>query len=121
MPLVKINCLKVWKSSKKKIIHDAVHKALVDAFHIEDWDYFHRFQEFDSEDFLYPSCKNSKFMIIEIAVFPGRTEEMKAALYKNICSNLSSLGLTPDDIFIQLTEQPICNWGIGGKIKGTNN
>jgi phenylpyruvate tautomerase PptA (4-oxalocrotonate tautomerase family) len=60
-------------------------------------------------------------MIIEIAVFPGRTEEMKAALYKNICSNLSSLGLTPDDIFIQLTEQPICNWGIGGKIKGTNN
>jgi len=121
LPLVKINCLKVWKSSEKKIIHDAVHKALVDAFHIEDWDYFHRFQEFDSEDFLYPSYKNSNFMIIEIAVFPGRTEEMKAALYKNICSNLSSLGLTPDDIFIQLTEQPICNWGIGGKIKGTNN
>ena len=56
-------------------------------------------------------------MIIEITVFPGRTEEMKAALYKNICDNLSSLGLTPDDIFIQLTEQPLCNWGIGGQIK----
>lgn len=117
MPLVKINCLTIWNSNEKKIIHEAVHKALVDAFHIEDWDFFHRFQEFQKEDFLYPSFKTDKFMIIEIAVFPGRTEQMKEALYKNICTNLSSLGLSPDDIFIQLTEQPVCNWGIGGKIK----
>jgi phenylpyruvate tautomerase PptA (4-oxalocrotonate tautomerase family) len=34
-----------------------------------------------------------------------------------IWDNLSPLGLSPDDIFIQLTEQPLCNWGIGGKIK----
>ncbi|HOE07839.1 MAG TPA: tautomerase family protein [Treponemataceae bacterium] len=117
MPLVKINCLKIWDSNEKKIIHEAVHKALFDAFHIESWDFFHRFQEFEKEDFLYPSFKTDNFMIIEIAVFPGRTEEMKADLYKNICTNLSPLGLSPDDIFIQLTEQPLCNWGIGGKIK----
>lgn len=117
MPLVKINCLKVWDSNEKKIIHEAVHKALFDAFHIESWDFFHRFQEFEKEDFLYPSFKTDNFMIIEITVFPGRTEEMKAELYKNICDYLSSLGLTPDDIFIQLIEQPVCNWGIGGKIK----
>ena len=119
MPLVKINCLKIWDSNEKKIIHEAVHKAFFDAFHIESWDFFHRFQEFEKEDFLYPSFKTDNFMIIEITVFPGRTEEMKAALYKNIWDNLSPLGLSPDDIFIQLTEQPLCNWGIGGKIKTT--
>ena len=72
MPLVKINCLKIWDSNEKKIIHEAVHKALFDAFHIESWDYFTVSVNLIPK--IFSTLLRLLPMIIEIAVFP---EEQK--------------------------------------------
>lgn len=57
-------------------------------------------------------------MIIELALFPGRTKEQKAKAIELITANLvSQLGIEPTDVFIVITEPPLENWGMGGKQK----
>ena len=56
------------------------------------------------------------YLIIELYLFPGRTDEQKEAVYREICQNVGKLGVAPADIFIQIIEQPDINWGIGGRL-----
>ena len=117
MPLIKINSRKIWNKAEKKEINDRVHQALVGAIQIPDWDYFHRFYEFEDEDFIFPNFKSNKFIIIEIHLFLGRSDEMKKKIYQNISTKLMEFGISSEDIFIQIIEQPNSNWGIAGKMK----
>lgn len=114
MPIVKVNVLKGLSSTEKKNIHDAIHLSLVSVLLIEDWDYFHRLYEFSKDDFIFPESRSDKFMIIEIHLFPGRSAEKKAKLYESICDNLEKIGIPRMDIFIQILEPPLENWGIRG-------
>ncbi len=116
MPIVKINVLEGISINKKKDIHSAIHNALVTSLEIQDWDYFHRIYEFKKEDFLFPESKSENFIIIEIHLYPGRTEDRKKMMYKEICDNLEHVGIPRLDIFIQVIEQPLQNWGIRGGI-----
>lgn len=119
MPIVKVNVLKSLSSTEKKDIHKAIHQSLVSSLQIEDWDYFHRLYEFSKEDFIFPESRSDKFMIIEIHLFPGRSAEKKANLYKVLCDNLEKIGIPRMDIFIQILEPPLENWGIRGGLPAT--
>lgn len=114
MPIVKVNVLKGLSSADKIKIHDVIHHSLVSVLQIEDWDYFHRLYEFSKEDFIFPESRSDKFMIIEIHLFPGRSAEKKAKLYEILCDNLEQIGIPRMDIFIQIMEPPLENWGIRG-------
>ena len=114
MPLVKISILKGWNDKQKKELHDSIHKALVKSLNIPDWDFFHRINEYSKIDFIFPESKSDKFIILEIHLYPGRKNETKKLMYKEICNNLINLGIPKMDIFIQIIEQPLNNWGIRG-------
>jgi hypothetical protein len=77
VPIVKINIRNIWTKEEKNELNNLVHKSLVESLKISEWDYFHRIYEFDDTDFVFPEFKSNKFMIIEIHLFPGRTNEMK--------------------------------------------
>lgn len=118
MPLVKISLLDDhWSREKTKELNQAIHEGLVSALGIGDWDFFHRVYRFSKDDFLFPDFKSDNFMIIELHIFPGRSDEQKEAVYREICQKVGKLGVAPEDIFIQIIEQPNINWGIGGKSK----
>ncbi|MBR4823431.1 MAG: tautomerase family protein [Spirochaetaceae bacterium] len=115
MPVVKISVLDHWSSGKIKELNQAVHNGLVSALGIADWDFFHRVYKFSKDDFVFPDFKSDNFMIIELYIFPGRTDEQKAAVYRDICHNVEKLGIKAEDVLIQIIEQPDINWGFGGK------
>ena len=115
MPLVRIEIIKGKSKAYKKALFDGVHGALVFALGVEDWDRFQRLYELDDDHFERPAGKSDCFTIIEITMFPGRTKEQKAALYRKITENLhADPGIDPKDVFIVLHEPPDENWGLAG-------
>ncbi|HMK54416.1 MAG TPA: tautomerase family protein [Methanobacteriaceae archaeon] len=119
-PLVKIEILKGKSSEYKKAILDGVHNALVKSIKIPDHDRFQRIYELEKEDFEVPPDRTDNATLIEIKMFPGRTQEAKNKLFKTIVKNLeTNPGINGNDIFIILLEPPMNNWGIrGGKPAG---
>jgi phenylpyruvate tautomerase PptA (4-oxalocrotonate tautomerase family) len=117
MPLVRISMLNHFSDARVGEINDAIHGGLVDAIQIEDWDYFHRVDTYEKRDFIFPDFKSQNFMIIEIHLFPGRSDEQKQQIFQSVCSRLNRIGIDENDVFIELIEQPNAHWGIAGKAR----
>lgn len=120
MPLVKISILDHWSDQRISDLNIHIHTALVESLNIPEWDYFHRIEQFTDSRFTFPDFKSKDFMIIEIHLFPGRSDEQKAEMYSKICSRLEIMQIKAEDIFIQILEQPDINWGIAGKPRNYN-
>ena len=59
---------------------------------------------------------SDRFIIIEIALFAGRSLDAKRKMYAAICRNLkAAFGLEPRDIRIVLEEASRENWALDGK------
>jgi phenylpyruvate tautomerase PptA (4-oxalocrotonate tautomerase family) len=117
MPLVKIDIIEGKTADYKKSVLDGVHKALVDAIGISEADNFQRLRELPKDNYSHPPDRSDQVTIIEITLFPGRSDESKKKLYESIIKNLGeNPGITGNDIMIVLYEPPMQNWGIrGGK------
>lgn len=116
MPLVRIEIKKGKDAVYKKKLLDIVHKSIVDAIGISDWDRFQRLIEIEPDCFETPSEKTDDFMIIEITMFQGRTKDQKKELIRLITDNISrELSVKPSDVFIVIQDPPDENWGMAGK------
>jgi phenylpyruvate tautomerase PptA (4-oxalocrotonate tautomerase family) len=116
MPIVIISMRQGKSIEFKNGIHDAIHRALVSAFKIPEWDYNQKINEYNSDAWRIPDRRTDNYVSIEVFVFPGRKKETKKQLYKEITTNLEKLGIEKTDTFILLVEQPMENWGIRGGI-----
>jgi phenylpyruvate tautomerase PptA (4-oxalocrotonate tautomerase family) len=114
MPLVRIEILKGRPASERRLLLQAVHAALVEAFGIPEDDRTQRLIEHDPENFEIPPGQSESYILVEITAFPGRSPTAKRALYKAIVRNLGEVGVTPNDILIVLQEPSMENWGIRG-------
>jgi len=114
MPIVTIVMQKGKSGEYKKSLLEAVHQALVMAFKIPDHDRNQRIIEIDPENFEYEEGKSENFLTIEMTVFSGRSLQAKKALYKEIATQMETLGVNSSDILITLNEPPLENWGIRG-------
>lgn len=115
MPLVKIEMVKGKSDDYKKAVLNSVHQALVACFKIPDDDRMQRLYELEKKHFEISSNKSDDFIIIELTVFKGRSDEAKKTLYQAIVDNLHhSIGINKNDVLIVINEPPLENWGIGG-------
>lgn len=115
MPLVNISLRSIYTPAKKQAIHTAIHEALVESFMIPDHDYHHRMHTFEECDYPIAPGKTARSILIEMLVFPGRSDQAKENLYAGICKRLEALGTAPADVQIVLIENPLQNWGFGGR------
>ncbi len=92
----------------------------MEAIKIPDYDRFQRIYELEKEDFEVPPDRTDNATIIEIKMFPGRSQEAKNKLFTTIVQNLKEYpGIDGHDVLIILLEPPMNNWGIrGGKPAG---
>lgn len=119
MPLVNIHMRKGFSTDYKKKYLDAVHEGLLSALKIDDSDRFQRITEYEDNLFEVSLGKDQRFSIIEITMFPGRTNDMKKELISKITSNLvTSIGIRAEDVFIIINDPPLCNWGMRGEQLG---
>lgn len=74
-----------------------------------------RFELLDDENFYLPVNRSDNFLVIEINLMQGRSEQLKKRLIKGLFSALhSKAGIMPMDVEITIKEQPEHCWGFRG-------
>lgn len=113
--------VKVWGRRAHLAIHrealsGAIQRALVDALALPPDKQFQRFIPLDDEDFIHPPDRGEDYTIIEIAMFEGRSEEVRRSLIAALFTAIhSDVGTDPYRVEITITETPRVNWGIRGQ------
>lgn len=116
MPIVTITLQAGRAAAELHAIMSAIHEATVAAFGVPETSRNQRLIQIPPEFYFKPEGRSEAFMTIEIASFPGRPDETKAALYQQITKNLlSSHDISPKDVMILLHEPAYENWGINGQ------
>lgn len=115
MAQIKIYGLKSNFTERKLAISNSIHEAVMSALEYPPEKKFHRFISLDQSEFIYPSDRSDRYIIIEISMFEGRSIEAKKALIRGINLNIAAqAGITSQDIEITIFETPKENWGIRG-------
>ena len=118
MPFVRIDLLRGKDSSYRSKLGQAVYDALSSIGAPEN-DRFQVIAEHDPNDLIFDRTylgidRGDNFVAIQITFNEGRTLEQKKALYKAIVKNMGdSVGMRPQDVFINLVEIKKENWSFG--------
>lgn len=74
-----------------------------------------RFELLEAENFYPPINRSEDFIVIEINLMTGRSEQIKKRLIKGLFSALQmKVGIAPLDVEITIKEQPEHCWGFRG-------
>ena len=114
MPLVRLEVREGRSATQKLALLDAVHAALVEALGIPDHDRLQRIVEHAGEDFELPPGSSDDFVLVEVTMFAGRSQQAKRRLYQALVRNFGDLGVASTDVMVVLHEPPMENWGIRG-------
>lgn len=116
MSQIKVYALNETIELHRDNLSQAIHQALVKALKYPQEKKFQRFIPLQPNNFICPADRSASYVIIEISMFEGRTQEAKKALIKTLFEQVSQLcGIHPNDIEITLFETPKQNWGIRGE------
>ncbi len=116
MAQIKIYGVKEQLNPIKGQLSDVIHSCVVDALSFPKDKRAHRFFPLEADDFYYPAGRTSRYTIIEISMFEGRTVETKKHLIHLLFERVNQiLGLRPDDLEVTITETPKSNWGFRGQ------
>lgn len=111
MPVVNISLVKGKAKKQKKVILNAVHKALVSAFKIPETDRTMFINEYEPENIE----AGEGVILVEVKAFKGRSNDAKKELYKGIVDNLQKdAGVHPDTVMTVIHDIPREDWGIRG-------
>src|SRR5579859_7179472 len=94
MPLVRISLVAGKPESYKQKISDVVHRAMVETVNVPPHDRFQLITEHSKSDFIYDPqylniSRTDNLVMIQITLNPGRTTELKKALYGRIAELLN--------------------------------
>ena len=120
MPLAKIHVLE-GRYDERRLgkVSGAVQDALISVLKIPSDDFFQIIDVLPRNRFLHtPSFLGMKysddFIVLEIAFISGRPKETRLALLKELNARIAAgAGISPDDLMIQLSEQPGENFSFG--------
>ena len=119
MPMTRVALRKGKSSDYKRAILDQIYEAMRESVHIKDGDRFMSITEHDASEFAYGSefldvARTDELVQIQVFWSPGKTAEMKQAMYKAIVERLAKApGIRPEDVFICVFEAPAENWSFG--------
>ena len=116
MAQIKIFGLRASLDQHRGPLSEAVHQAVIEALSYPPEKKFQRFIALEQEDFVFPSDRSSRYTIIEVSMFDGRSVEAKKELVRALFRNIEqACGILPQDVEVTIFETPKENWGIRGK------
>ena len=118
MPLVRIDLPQSVDARMASRIGEAIHKAMTELINVPRDDKFQIFARQSPEERNLTSeylgiRYSDNLILIQITLNQGRTVELKKAFYRRVASDLSELGVRPQDVFINLVEVAKENWSFG--------
>jgi 4-oxalocrotonate tautomerase len=119
MPLVRIDLPTATSDTRMAEVSEAVHLALVETFNVPRPDRFQTLtRRAPNELVCTPAflgiAHSSTVVFVQIACSPGRSVEVKKALYAAIASKVAAHGhFAVNDVIINLVETARENWSFG--------
>ena len=115
MVQVKITGFKQKLNPIRSQLSDIIHSCLQEAIGTPENKRFQRFFPLERENFYYPDDRSTRYTIIEIVMFEGRSVPAKKKLTRLLFERINQqLGIAVEDIEIVMFELPKHNWGIRG-------
>jgi phenylpyruvate tautomerase PptA (4-oxalocrotonate tautomerase family) len=122
MPLVRLSIQRGRTPEQKRAIADAVYEAMREAINIPENDRFILVDEKAPEDVFMDSNfmsdgRTTAAILVEITLRAGRTDEMKASLYRRIAERIGKAENIADaDIMVVLHENQSADWSFSGGV-----
>jgi 4-oxalocrotonate tautomerase len=119
MPMTRVALRRGKHATYKRALLDGIDQAMRETCHIAENDRFMSITEHDESDFVFGADylgieRSLDLLQIQIFWSPGKTVEMKRALYKRIVGLLGvNPGVRPEDCFICIFESAAENWSFG--------
>jgi phenylpyruvate tautomerase PptA (4-oxalocrotonate tautomerase family) len=119
MPFVRTAVRQGTDASKKRLIVESIHDALVQAIGMPSDELFNLVSDYSPADFHYSRtfngiARSDHLVVVEITMRRGRSDAMKKALYAAIAANLEQrAGVSPKDVFIFTHENDYSDWSVG--------
>ena len=122
MPLVRIDYRKGTHNDLGNKIGAIVYRSMVETINVPENDNFQIISEHETNGLIYDPDylgihRSNGIIIIQVTLNKGRTIEMKKEFYKMVAESLhKELGLSKEDIFINLVEVKKENWSFGNGV-----
>lgn len=122
MPLLRISLPQNTHPAAVTAASEAVHNALVATFNVPEPDRFQVIHRHSPEELVctpeFLGVKHSQHVVfVQISCSPGRSLDMKKALYAKIAADISrTFSFKADDVFINLLETNRENWSFGSGV-----
>lgn len=116
MAQVKVYALASNLGMCKPKLSNVVHACLVEALGVPEDERLQRFFPLTADDFIYPADRSSRYTILEVQMFEGRSVETKKRLIRLLFERFAAeLDYDANDLEVNLIETPRTNWGIRGR------
>jgi phenylpyruvate tautomerase PptA (4-oxalocrotonate tautomerase family) len=117
MPTAKIYGLRSQVEPIREILSDVVHECVSEGLAFPKEKRLQRFILLDEADFYYGEGRSEKYLIIEIAMFEGRSVDIIKGLINMLYDRIPSVTSIPrSDIDIMIHEIPRHCWGLQGAL-----
>ena len=119
MPLVRINLPQTTTPADVAAASTAVHNALVATFNVPEPDRFQAIYKHSPQDLIctpeFLGVQHSQHVVfVQISCSPGRSLDMKKALYAKIAADIAlTSSFKAEDVIINLLETNRENWSFG--------
>ena len=119
MPLVHINLPQTTTATDVVAVSTAVHNALVTTFNVPEPDRFQAIYRHSPHELIctpeFLGVQHSQHVVfVQISCSPGRSLDMKKALYNKIATDIAfASSFKPEDVIINLLETNRENWSFG--------
>lgn len=119
MPLVRINLPDNTSAPDTAAVSLAVHSALVATFNVPEADRFQAIHKHSPQELIctpeFLGIEHSQHVVfVQISCSPGRSLDMKKALYAKIAADIAlTSSFKAEDVIINLLETNRENWSFG--------
>ena len=118
MPLLRIDLYKGRTDAEKKVLLDAIHRAMLAAFKVPERDRYQIVHEHDPASMIMEDTgldipRTNKFLCIQVTT-RSRTREQKENFYKLVVQELEkSCGIAPSDVMMNMVTCTDEDWSFG--------
>lgn len=107
MPVVRIDVVEGRPAEYRRAVMRGVREAIREAVGVPDERIAQRLIEYPAECLDVTGGRSDRYTVVEVAMLPGRTREMKAALFEQVQRRLGAdPGIEPHDITVLVRDVP---------------
>lgn len=121
MPFVRVSYMEnEHDKDSLSLVSNTIMEALMKEFNVPEKDCFQVYHSHKKEEFIYyptyllRNDRSNSLLYIQITCGPGRTQQQKQSLYKELANQLhNEINIPKENIFVVLVETDLENWSFG--------